>query len=71
MAQQMQEREHYIKLCMCALQAIHKRFSLLIEQNDVWIMTLCKFPPFVATKRHFRWSDKGVVGMSSMEVLGC
>ena len=28
-------KERHVKHCMCELPAIHKRFSLLIDQNDI------------------------------------
>jgi len=44
---------------------IARQFSLLIRPMTFCVITLRNFPPFVVTKRHFRWSKKRVVNMST------
>jgi len=51
-------KARYVKHCLCAQPAIHKRFSFLIGSYDVVCYDVSWFPAFCWTKCHFRWSDK-------------
>lgn len=54
----------YNKNWMCALPAIHRKFSHLIGPNDSVRYDVTYFPAFYGTKRHFRRSDTWVVHTS-------
>ena len=37
----------YVKHCMCAWPAIHRKFFFWLAQMTLCVMTLCNFPPFI------------------------